>query len=87
MFTLFRTSSFKADFKKLSESDKEKLKSVLERLINGEPLESKHKLHSLTGNYHGSLECHVKPDLLLIFKIDNELQLVRIGSHSQLFKK
>lgn len=89
MLEIFRTSSFKSDFKKLNNDDKEKLKVILITLINGLELEQKYKNHSLIGNYNGCLECHIKPDLLLIYKIElpiNELQLVRIGSHAQLFK-
>jgi len=46
--------------------------------------------HDLTGDWHGYRKCHIKPDLLLIYrKIDNDeggiLRLARLGSHSQLF--
>ena len=89
MLDIFRTSSFKSDFKKLNSDDKEKLKAILIILINNQELEQKYKNHSLIGNYNGYMECHIKPDLLLIYKIElpiNELQLVRIGSHAQLFR-
>jgi mRNA interferase YafQ len=89
MLDIFRTSGFKSDFKKLNNDDKEKLRSVLLVLVNNETLEAKYKNHLLIGNYNGCHECHLKPDLLLIYKIDveaNELQLVRVGSHSQLFR-
>jgi len=88
MLDIFRTSSFKSDFKKVKNDDKEKLKAILIILINNQELEQKYKNHSLIGNYNGYMECHIKPDLLLIYKIElpiNELQLVRIGSHAQLF--
>ena len=52
-------------------------------------LESKYKDHSLIGDYKGFRELHIKPDLLLIYKKDeNELvlALIRVGSHSKLFK-
>jgi mRNA interferase YafQ len=90
MYTIFRTSSFKKDYKKLSASDKLKLKEVIILLSNNEQLEDKYKDHKLIGNYLGCRECHIKPDLLLIYKIDKdilELALVRSGSHSELFKK
>jgi len=89
MLEIFRTSGFKSDFKKLNDDDKEKFKAILMTLINSLELEQKYKNHPLIGNYHGCMECHIKPDLLLIYKIElpiNELQLVRIGSHAQLFK-
>lgn len=90
MLDIFRTSGFKSDFKKLTNDDKERLKTVLLRLMALEILEEKYRNHPLIGNYKECFECHLKPDLLLIYKIDNnlnELQLVRIGSHSELFKK
>ena len=90
MLDLFRTSGFKSDFKKLTNEDRDRLKAILIRLIASKILEDKYRNHPLIGNYKGCFECHLKPDLLLIYKIDNddnELQLVRIGSHSELFKK
>lgn len=89
MLEIFRTSGFKSDFKKLNDDDKEKLRAILTTLVNGLELEQKYKNHPLIGNYNGCMECHIKPDLLLIYKIEhpiNELQLVRISSHAQLFK-
>jgi len=88
MYKIFRTSSFKKDYKKLNAKEKELLKTVIIKLSNGEELEEKYKDHSLVGNYLGCRECHIKPDLLLIYRIDNdilELALVRVGSHSKLF--
>ena len=88
MYKIFRTSSFKKDYKKLNAKEKELLKTVITKLANGKELEEKYKDHNLTGNYLGCRECHVKPDLLLIYRIDDdilELALVRVGSHSKLF--
>lgn len=90
MYEIFRTSSFKKDYKKLSTADKEILKEVVILLANGETLDQKYKDHNLIGNYLGCRECHLKPDLLLIYRIENEileLALTRVGSHSKLFKK
>ena len=89
MYNIFRTSSFKKDYKKLTTQEKEALKTVITILANGNILEEQYKDHKLIGNYLGCRECHVKPDLLLIYKIDNnilELALVRTGNHSKLFK-
>ncbi len=89
MYNIFRVSSFKKDYKKLTTQEKEALKTVITTLANGNTLEEQHKDHKLIGNYLGCRECHVKPDLLLIYKIDNdilELALVRTGNHSKLFK-
>ncbi|RUM67064.1 MAG: type II toxin-antitoxin system YafQ family toxin, partial [Sulfurospirillum sp.] len=63
-------------------------KSVITKLANADLLEERYKDHSLIGNYLGCRECHIKPDLLLIYRVDNdilELALVRVGSHSKLF--
>ena len=68
--------------------DINKIKEVLVLLANGEPLEAKHRDHSLTGNYSGYRECHIQPDWLLIYQIDNDrliLLLSRTGTHSDLF--
>ena len=89
MYSTFRTNSFKKDYKKLNTQEKEALKSVIRDLANGKTLDNNLKDHKLIGNYLGCRECHIKPDLLLIYKIDNnilELALVRAGNHSKLFK-
>lgn len=88
MYQIFRTTSFKKDYKKLSQKNKNILKEVIIKLANNEILEEKYKDHKLIGDYIGCRECHVKPDLMLIYRIDNqvlELALVRIGNHSDLF--
>ncbi|WP_391486602.1 type II toxin-antitoxin system YafQ family toxin [Aliarcobacter butzleri] len=88
IYQIFRTTSFKKDYKKLSQKNKNILKEVIIKLVNNEILEEKYKDHKLIGDYLGCRECHVKPDLLLIYRIDNqvlELALVRIGNHSDLF--
>ena len=88
MYEIFRTTSFKKDYKKLSNKEKELLKSVIRTLAEGKKLSEEFKDHKLIGNYLGCRECHIQPDLLLIYKIDNEileLALVRVGSHSKLF--
>ena len=88
MYEIFRTTSFKKDYKKLSNKEKILLKSVVAILAKGEKLDEEFKDHKLIGNYLGCRECHVQPDLLLIYRIDNdilELALVRVGNHSKLF--
>lgn len=89
MYQIFRTSAFKKDYKKLSLQDKEEVKKIIIRLANNEVLDLKYKDHKLIGNYKGCKECHIKPDLLIIYRIDAnilELALVRTGSHSELFR-
>ena len=57
-------------------------------LAKGEKLSEKHKDHELTGNWKGFRECHIEPDWILIYTIENNLlvlTLSRTGSHSDLF--
>ena len=89
MYSIFRTASFKKQYKKLSVSDKDLLKEVVVILANNHMLDEKYKDHKLGGNFKDLRECHVKPDLLLIYKINNdilELALVQIGNHNSLFR-
>jgi len=88
-FQLARANGFKRSFKKIKLTDDEETNyiEVVYNLLNGEPLEAKYKDHQLKGNMREFRECHIKPDLLLVYKIENDvLELVDIGSHSELFK-
>ena len=81
--------SFKKSFKKLSAQDRELFSEISLRLANGESLEPKYHDHALLGQYQGYRECHIRPDLLLIYqKQDSVLVLycLDIGTHSALFK-
>ena len=63
-------------------------KKIINKLLNNEILESKYKDHKLIGKYAGFRECHIKPDLLLIYKKENNaliLVCIAIVSHSDLF--
>lgn len=54
-------------------------------LVHGLPLPTKYKDHALTGDLSDCRDCHIKPDLVLLYRIDgNELQFIRLGSHSEL---
>lgn len=91
-YRIERTPQFKKDYKLAQKQglDIEKLKNVISILANGETLPAKNRDHALKGNYNGHRECHVEPDWLLIYKLENEtlvLSLVRTGTHSKLFKK
>ena len=86
------TSQFKKDIKlaKKQQKDLDKLFEVISILANGGVLETKYRDRNLTGNYKGTRECHVEPDWLLIYEIQNDvlvLLLYRLGTHSELFKK
>ena len=89
MLEIEYSKSFKKAFKKLNENEKKLTKDIIWRLANNEELASKYKDHALIGSYKGFRECHVKPDLLLIYKKQNEILLltcVEVGSHSELFQ-
>lgn len=66
----------------------ELLREVVNCLASGETLEAKYKDHLLTGDYGGFRECHITPDWLLIYRIEDDelyLFLSRTGTHSDLF--
>jgi len=86
------SSQFERDYKRESKSPENKdldknLKLIIDFLSSDLSPPRKHQDHALKGEYVGTRECHVKPDLLLIyFKTDKTLlTLVRLGSHSELF--
>lgn len=82
------TSQFKRDHKKRTRYQglDALLEEVIDLLAAGKPLDARLKDHPLKGGYSGCRECHLKPDLLLIYvQTDTELRLVRLGSHSELF--
>ena len=90
MLIPIRTTQFKRDVKLALKRKKpmNDLKKIMEKLANEEELHEKHRDHKLTGNYVNHRECHIQPDWLLIYKIDNEIiTFVRTGTHSDLFKK
>lgn len=82
------TNAYKRDFKKrVSEliADPDYIE-VMHCLLNRQPLPVKYKDHGLIGNWQGFRDCHIKPDLVLIYAIkQDELHLVRLGSHAELF--
>ena len=66
------------------------LDAVITKLALGEPLDEKNHDHALSGNWSGHRECHVLPNWLLIYRIENDvlvLTLSRTGTHSDLFGK
>ena len=92
MFTVKFTSAFKKSYKLMKKrgQDLSLLDEVVDKLRQGIPLDEKNHDHELTGPFTGFRECHVKPDWLLIYLIENQiltLTLVETGSHSDLFKK
>jgi mRNA interferase YafQ len=83
------TTQFKRDYKKIAASGRYSRKeflTVVELLALDKQLPPKLRDHALVGEWKGYRECHIRPDWLLIYqKPDNELILVRTGSHSELF--
>lgn len=92
MYQVKFTSAFKKSYKLMKKRglDMSALDDVVDTLRQGKPLDEKHHDHALTGNFVGFRECHIKPDWLLIYLIENNiltLTLVDTGSHSDIFKK
>jgi mRNA interferase YafQ len=90
MRELERTTKFKRDYKREKRTDASLdavLLPVVEMLLNDEELPERLRDHSLSGTWAGFRDCHIRPDLVLIYaKPDDEtLSLVRLGSHSELF--
>jgi len=88
-YRLFKTNTFKRSYKKQRLNDEEELAyiDVVYNLLCDNKLAEKYKDHQLIGKLKEFRECHIKPDLLLIYLIeDDTLKLADIGSHSELFK-
>lgn len=83
------SSQYKKDYKRFRNNPDKvgKLNEVLKKLANEEPIPDNNYPHMLTGNYKGYMECHIESDFLLIWfdSETNEIDLVRLGSHSELF--
>ena len=90
MLNLQFYTQFKRDLKlaKKRHFNIELLKNIVSKLRQGQKLEQKYCDHALTGKYIGYRECHIMPDWLLVYKIENDtltLVLARTGTHSDLF--
>lgn len=90
MYRIVATGKFKKDLKTVIKRgyNMKLMDEVVTKLSNGEKLPEKNKDHALVGNYVGKRECHITPDWLLIYEIDNGeliLYLTRTGSHSDFF--
>jgi mRNA interferase YafQ len=90
MYTVERTHEFLGDVKRAEARgyDMSLLAGVVKDIAKGNKLEARHRDHQLKGRYSDRRECHVKPDWLLIYRIDKRamvLQLMRTGTHSDLF--
>jgi len=93
MYTIRRSKDFEISIQRLKHSGikssiSKKIEQTIDLLASGQKLPLNYKDHSLNGELSKYRECHIKGDLLLIYKIEKEnliLILVDIGSHSQLF--
>ncbi|KQY93973.1 hypothetical protein ASD21_10350 [Caulobacter sp. Root1455] len=91
MLDLAYTRRFKRDYKREkkghhSEDLDELLKAVTELLCGGTKLPAANNDHALKGKWTGSRDCHLKPDLVLIYRqTETAIELVRVGSHSEVF--
>ena len=89
-YIIVPSSTFKRDIKSLSETERQETQEVIRKLAGDEKLDAKYRDHQLLGKLKAFRECHVRPDLLLIYRINDdilELYLYRIGSHSKLYNK
>jgi mRNA interferase YafQ len=92
MFEIYESSAFKKDRKRESKNPRykdldQRIVEVLLMIYKNGSLPPKFKLHKLKGRYSEYLECHVKPDLLMIFRLEkNSVFLYRLGSHAELFR-
>lgn len=84
------TAAFKRDLRKLANKPEVLVSlefiEVMYCLQQELPLSARYKDHQLKNNWDGFRECHIKPDLLLIYLVkDDGIELTRLGSHSELF--
>lgn len=91
-YTVKSTSQFKKDYKLAMKRglDISLLEDIIAKLALGESLPEKNRDHALNGNWNGYRECHILPDWLLIYKLEDNvliLTLARTGTHSNLFNK
>ena len=83
------TTAFKKDFKRLEKrgADLEKLRRIIVQLLARISLEDQNRDDPLRGKFTGARDCHIEPDWVLIYAVvENELRLIRTGSHADLFK-
>jgi mRNA interferase YafQ len=89
MLILDYSSQFKKDFKKITKlpiPEIIEVGNVISTLQKSLILDAKYVDHALVGNWYGFRDCHIKPDLVLIYRIhETYLQLARIGTHNDVF--
>jgi mRNA interferase YafQ len=86
--TVITAKAFERDHKRLRKRgvDLEPLWVVIEALRVGHHLEARHRDHALTGDWKGFRDCHVQPDWVMIYSVDDQaVYLTRTGTHSDMF--
>jgi len=85
-----RANKFKQDLERCRRRgcDMDVARVVMGRLIHREPLAGKHRDHALKGEWEGHRECHVAPDWLLIYRVqEDQIIFERTGTHQDLFEE
>jgi mRNA interferase YafQ len=90
MRQVLETKQYKKSFQRFMKSgffDVEETENIIRIIALGLPLPLRQRNHKLIGNMKGRYECHIKPDLLLVYELDKEdmLILIDIGSHAEIF--
>jgi len=88
-------SRFKRDYRRVSKTPRyaniieQRLPEIVAALCADQPLPSAYRDHNLIGDWRGFRECHLAPDLLLIYRQSDDglyVELARLGTHSELFE-
>lgn len=90
MYRVKFTNAYKRAYKLMKKrgANMDLLDNVVDQLRRGETLAPRYRDHSLSGKFQGFRECHIKPDWLLVYLIENDmltLTLVDTGSHADIF--
>jgi mRNA interferase YafQ len=90
--TIRRLPAFERDYRREKRGQRGRrleaeLRAVLTLLLNDRPLPARYRDHPLRGEWADHRDCHIRPDLILIYRKPDadRLELVRLGSHSELF--
>lgn len=87
MYSIKTTKQFKTDFKKLNYQEQKDVQEIVNQLEAGKQLPEKARDHPLKGKMRGLRDCHVRPDLILIYSKEEQLKLIkliRVGNHNNL---
>lgn len=88
MKSLRLTTRFRRDLKRIKRRNlkHERLTTIVDALREDRTLSPRHRDHALSGEWEDCRECHIAPDWLLIYQTDDEVVLIRTGSHADLFE-